>query len=209
MYIVLTDIMVCPRCESETGLILLADQIVERRIVAGSLGCPGCRTSYPIVDGFADLRSSSEGTSVTAGSESSPDAGSRDAAFRLAALMGITEGPGAVLVAGGAGELAVEIAGLVKNLEVVAVGVGPGGAGVSRVGASGRLPFLSGSMRAVAFTGAAAEEWLEEGTRVLAPVGRMVLEAAPEAVEERLRELGLDVVAAEGRTIVAERRAAA
>ena len=51
MHILLTDALTCPRCGPEHGLILLADAIEERRVVSGKLGCPNCRTTFPIAGG--------------------------------------------------------------------------------------------------------------------------------------------------------------
>lgn len=56
MHILLTDILSCPRCGPEFGLILLADRIEARRVLAGTLGCANCRSKYAIRDGVADLR---------------------------------------------------------------------------------------------------------------------------------------------------------
>ena len=46
---------------------------------------------------------------------------------------------------------------------------------------------------------------LEEGARVLGPLGRLVLEPAPERAEERLSRAGLRVIARQDRTMVAGR----
>ena len=45
----------------------------------------------------------------------------------------------------------------------------------------------------------------EEGARVLGPLGRLVLEPAPERAEERLSRAGLRVIARQDRTMVAGR----
>lgn len=51
MHLLLTDILSCPRCGPEFGLILLADRIEARRVLAGILGCANCRSKYPIREG--------------------------------------------------------------------------------------------------------------------------------------------------------------
>jgi len=207
MHIALTDHLTCPVCGPEHGLILLADRIEERRVLEGTLGCPACRERYPIVGGLADLRPRPAGP--LPGPESAPTLGPQDRAFRLAALMGVAEGPGFLLVAGDEAALAPGVARVVEGIEVVAVDVALAGwpeeAGVSRVAAGGRLPVRSGSMQAVAVTGRVADGWLEEGARVLSPFGRLVVEPAPAEAEERLRAAGLVVLAREGGTIVAAR----
>jgi uncharacterized protein YbaR (Trm112 family) len=207
MHIALTDHLSCPVCGPEHGLILLADRIEERRVLEGTLGCPACRERYPIVGGLADLRPRPAGP--LPGPESAPAVGPHDRAFRLAALMGVAEGPGFLLVAGDAAALAPGVVGVVEGIEVVAVDAALAGwpeeAGVSRVAAGDRLPVRSGSMQAVAVTGGVAAGWLEEGARVLSPFGRLVIEPAPGDAEERLRAAGLLVLAREGGTIVAAR----
>jgi len=95
MHIALTDHLTCPVCGPEHGLILLADRIEERRVLEGTLGCPACRERYPIVGGLADLRPRPAGP--LPGPESAPTLGPQDRAFRLAALMGVAEGPGFLL----------------------------------------------------------------------------------------------------------------
>src|SRR5690606_34919244 len=101
MFLPLTDLLTCPRCGPEYGLILLADRIEDRRVLAGALGCPRCHTRYPITAGLADLRlreaeepaeqTESEGTSASAG-ESAAEGSDREEAVRLAALLGLAEG---------------------------------------------------------------------------------------------------------------------
>ena len=61
MHLALTDRMICPRCGPGFGLILLAHEVRDRRILEGDLGCPNCRDQYPVRKGFADLETSSSG----------------------------------------------------------------------------------------------------------------------------------------------------
>ena len=105
MHILLTDVVVCPRCGPEFGLILLADRIVERRVLEGRLGCPNCREQYEVSGGRLDL--STPGT--VRGAAGSPDASDPavseletvpDPGVRIAALLGVTHGPAYVLLAG-------------------------------------------------------------------------------------------------------------
>ena len=130
--------------------------------------------------------------------------------MRLAALMGVTHGPGFLLVAGPGGAGAAEMAALIEVIEVVTLDAGavPGGEpGVNRVTARGaqQMPFASGKFGGVALTGSAAGLLLEEGVRVLSPVGRLVLEPAPPDAADRLAALKLRILAEEGGTIVAAR----
>ena len=206
MHILLTDALTCPRCGPGFGLILLADVLDERRVVRGHLGCPNCRSQYPIRDRVADLRSGEVDASPSVGSAGDVSE-SHDAAMRLAALMGLAGASGLAVIAGPGARHAAAVSALVPELEVIAVteSAGDGGAepGVSRVLASGAgLPFRGG-MRAVALTGGADDARLREGLRVLAPGGRLVVDPAPADAAERLRAMGAEVLLAEEGVAVA------
>lgn len=208
MHILLTDILSCPRCGPEFGLILLADRIENRRVLEGVLGCANCRERYPIRGGFGDLRPAPDAAPPA---PQAPEPGGRDEAFRLTALMGVAEGPGFLLVAGPAARLAPGIASIIdRGIEVVALDAALEGwseeAGVSRLAAAGRLPFHDRSMRAVALSGEAAAHWVDEAARVVAPLGRVVVQDAGPDAAERLEALGLQPLAQEAGTIVAVRR---
>lgn len=214
MHILLTDILSCPRCGPEFGLILLADRIEARRVLDGTLGCANCRSKYPIQEGVADLRiegsaATEPGTETAAEPAETP---SPDAALRWAALLGVTEGPAYLLIAGPAAALAGEIASLIEHIEVIAATDTPRPApavpGVSRIAVSGgHLPFYSGRVNGVALSGDSAGALLEEGMRVLGPLGRIVIDPAPSDVEERIGRAGLNVLLHQDRTLVAARAA--
>jgi uncharacterized protein YbaR (Trm112 family) len=165
MYILLTDALTCPRCGPEFGLLVLADRMEERRVVEGRLGCPNCRSAYPIHDAAADLRVNASASTDPPSGES---AGSRpsvveddEAAVRLAALMGLAGASGLAMLAGPGARHAAAVSALVPELEVVAVTERPealpGRApGVSRLAAGeAALPFRGGALRAAALTGGA------------------------------------------------------
>ncbi|HEX2191272.1 MAG TPA: hypothetical protein VHG51_20345 [Longimicrobiaceae bacterium] len=204
MHILLTDILRCPRCGPEFGLVLLADAVEERRVAAGRLGCANCREMYPVAEGVVDLRVPGReplpgGGEVAAGSEE---------AVRLAALLGLAEAWGSVLLVGAGADLANALASLVPGVEVVhatdAPGASAGGGGVSRVAAGEPLPFAPRSLRGVSL-GPGAAGLLEEGVRVLAPGGRLVVEGAAEGGAEALSGAGLRVLLDQEGWVVAER----
>jgi uncharacterized protein YbaR (Trm112 family)/SAM-dependent methyltransferase len=56
VHLLLTDRVTCPRCGPRFGLILLAERVVDRRVLEGHLGCPNCREHYPVRKGYGDLR---------------------------------------------------------------------------------------------------------------------------------------------------------
>jgi uncharacterized protein YbaR (Trm112 family) len=199
MHTSLTDLLVCPRCGPTYGLILLPREVRERRVEAGVLGCANCRERYPIEAGEADLR-------VVRGPRSAPPAGvagDEAEAVRLAALMGLADARGTVLVAGAAAAQAAGVAAVVPEIEVVVVD-GWAGERVSRVRVGEVLPLRSRSLRGVALTGDRVS-LLDEGARVLGPEGRLVLEPAPARARERLDAAGLTVLVDEGETLVSTR----
>jgi uncharacterized protein YbaR (Trm112 family) len=220
MFLPLTDLLTCPRCGPEAGLILLAHRIEDRRVLEGALGCPRCQERYRVAGGFAELRytlaelEGGAGAALEGGAAVGASAGAAGAAsegeeaVRLAALLGIMEGGGYVLVVGPGVTRAPALAALLEGLEVVAVDASvaawPEERGVSRLGATRALPLHGRSMRGVVLTGG-AESLLEEAVRVLAPGGRLVVEPASTAVAARVEAAGLKVRAHEGQVLVAMR----
>lgn len=204
MHILLTDILRCPRCGPEFGLVLLADRVEERRVSAGRLGCANCREMYPVRAGELDLRV--PGAAVVPAADGVPAA--PDDAVRLAALLGLTEAWGSVAVAGVGADLANALAILVPGVEVVHVAGAPGGGEgegrLSRVLAGAPLPFAPGSLRGVAL-GRPAAGLADEGVRLLAPVGRLVVEGAPPGAAGAFAAGGVRVLLDQEGWLVAER----
>jgi uncharacterized protein YbaR (Trm112 family) len=210
MHILLTDILSCPRCGPEFGLVLLADRVEERRVLEGRLGCPNCREQYPVRDGELDARVSTAAAPASGDDGGTSEGGAIDdagAAVRLAALLGLAEARGTVLIAGPEAALAAEVAALVPELEVVALVGEPGGGdeqpGVSRIAAGAGLPFRSRALRGVALTGGADAALLAEGVRVLQPGARLVVERASAGTAETLSGLGAQVMLEQEGTVVA------
>ncbi|MEJ2678028.1 MAG: hypothetical protein P8174_03010, partial [Gemmatimonadota bacterium] len=96
MHILLTDILSCPRCGPEHGLVLMAERVEDRRVREGVLGCANCRERYAVHGGLVDLRvAGQEVLGRDSEAESVPDGAEEpEEAVRLAALMGVTEGSG-------------------------------------------------------------------------------------------------------------------
>lgn len=202
MHILLTDITSCPRCGPGFGLILLVEEITDRRVQHGWLGCPNCRERYRIADGVADLRGGGEPLEPSAAAAP----GTHDAA-RLAALAGVTHGPAYLLVAGPASAHAAALAELLPEVHVIAAAGEAGSAhtDVTRLLVARALPFYSGRLAGVVLSGAAAAALLEEGARVLAPGGRLVLEPVPGDAADRIERAGLRMMAVAPDVAVAAR----
>ncbi|TVP59224.1 MAG: hypothetical protein EA351_01940 [Gemmatimonadales bacterium] len=206
MHLLLTDRLACPRCGPEFGLILMAGDVRDRRVFEGHLGCFNCREEYPVDGGIADLRPPPRGR-IDEASALPPDDPER--ALRLAALLGVREGPGHLLVMGEPAAQAERVAAIVEAIEVVAVHPGFEGTdevgGVSRVRVGNVLPLQSYAMRGVALEGAFVTSHLEEGLRVLSPGARLVLMGAPNGTLEALEARGLELLLATDRALVAQR----
>jgi uncharacterized protein YbaR (Trm112 family) len=177
VHILLTDLLACPRCGPEHGLVLLADRVEERRVIEGRLGCPNCREQYRIHAGVADLRSAAESGHAERGASGEGAPPDPDEAMRLGALLGLAEAAGTVLLAGQCSRHAPALASLLEQLEVVAYGaaepVGGAATRVTRMRGGARLPFRDGVLRGVALSAAAAPP--AEALRVVQPGGRVVL----------------------------------
>jgi uncharacterized protein YbaR (Trm112 family) len=223
MHILLTDALTCPRCGPAFGLILIADEMRDRRVLRGGLGCPNCRESYPVAGGVADLRvrgeegiepevePPGEGAESTNGggdagvSGAGGAADSMESGYRVAALLGVGDLPSTVLVAGYPRSVSSAVAGLLPESQVAA-SIGDDEApatGASWIRHGVRLPFRTGSLKGVAIAGNSAGELLAESTRALAPGGRIVMENAPVGAVDRLAALGLELLLEQDGVVVA------
>jgi uncharacterized protein YbaR (Trm112 family) len=168
MFIELTDHLRCPADHPESFLVLLPDQIEDRSVRSGQLGCPVCGRTFQVVDGVLD-----------AGEAPRPaDSGSILDADALSTLVGL-HGPGGYLVldgppASGWREVAV------LNPGVALVAVNPPDEmkdepGISVIRGT-RLPIKSRSMRGVVLGRPFAEDarWIQEAVRVVLPGLRVV-----------------------------------
>lgn len=195
MHVLLTDRLSCPRCGPEFGLILLAERMDDRRVLAGRMGCPNCRDRFPVSRGFGDLRAPPRAELSEAGGL---PAAEPEATERLQALLAVAEGPGNLVLAGPVAAHAAGLADRVPELEVVAVSPAlrddPERAGVSRLVSRPGLPFFSGTFRGAALSGDASDALLEEAARVLAPGARLVVFDAPPDARARAEAGGLRVL---------------
>ena len=183
MFIELTDVLRCPADHPEQYLVLLPDQVENRVVVSGELGCPVCGETFPIEDGITRLGDPPDISS----SVPSLDAGAADA------FLGLTGPGGYVVLVGGVALLGVELAGLLDGVHLVALNAPaglPGGADLSVIG-SGRIPLKTGSVRGVVLGAGYGSDpvWLEEAHRVVLPGLRIVGEG-PEPAREGWEALG-------------------
>jgi uncharacterized protein YbaR (Trm112 family) len=201
VHILLTDVLTCPRCGPRFGLIVLADRLDDRRVVEGRLGCANCREEFSVRDGVADLRFPRGAPAPVAG------AAPRDAesALRLAALLGVRDRPGMVLLLGVDADTAEEVARLLPGAQVIVAGEdgGTGARALSRVRLAGSLPFRDASLRGAVVGGEPAPELLDELSRALAPGAHLVVDPAASGTAQTLVDRGLGVVLDQEGVVVA------
>jgi len=208
VHLLLTDRLTCPRCGPEFGLIVLTEEMEQRRVLRGRLGCSNCRDTFPIRGGFGDLRAPPRGA-LSPGRVGPPREVDNAETEQLVALVGIPEGPGTLVLVGAVALHAAGFAERVHGIEVAAVDEGlrswPETPGVSRLAARPGLPFFGRSLRGAVVDGELGVAWVREAARVVAPLGRVVVVGAPEETAGTLSEAGLVVLASEGGTVVAAR----
>jgi uncharacterized protein YbaR (Trm112 family) len=204
MHILLTDVVTCPRCGPEFGLIVLADRLEDRTVIDGQLGCANCREEYPIRERVADLR-----TRRTEGSEPPPPLPSSDAerGYRMAALLGVTGPSGPIVVDSADLRLVEEVQRHLPDANVLGVsrGLPREGAGDSMgwLLCDETLPFRSRSLGGVALASGDPISLLEEALRTLGRGARVVIDPAPSGVADELLELGAEVLLQEAMVAVA------
>ena len=206
MHLFLTDRTICPRCGPGFGLILLAHEVLDRRVFEGDLGCSNCREQYPVRAGFADLRPPPRTSLVQTQSDTSSEPVELEETVRLGALLGVTEGPGTLLIKGPKARFAQAITDLIGGVEVVAEGLDllPAAEteGVSRLLAGRRIPFMSDTFRAVLMSGEIGSSDLDEAARVVGHGGRVVVLDAPRGKSGQLEALGFTILLEEGGVLV-------
>jgi len=170
----------CPREHEESGLVLVADATRGRHVVTGVLGCPICEAEYPVRAGVAYF------TDAVAAAGDARD----DEVIRTAAMLGLTEPGGVVMLAGHWASLAnaiSEIGGalvLVVNPPAITQYDEP----VSVMYAGDQVPIAEHALRAIAIDAPLPANNLAS---VLRPKGRLVATHAvsvPPAIDEIARD---------------------
>ena len=179
MFSELVESLRCVRPHAAAGLVAIADEVADRDIRRGSLGCPSCHAEFPIADAVADFRLGREGPPLPAAKSRVDD----ELALRAGALLGLAEGGGLVVLAGEWTACAPELAAFVEPLRVLAIEPAAGIAGtpgLSLARTAGEIPLRAGSARGIALDAAhAGSGYLESAVAALVPRGRLI---APVAV---------------------------
>jgi hypothetical protein len=173
MFIALAEFLRCPAGHAEdTQCVVLPEQMVDRDVRSGVVGCPICRREYPIVNGAAVFGASpARPTGLVA---ALPDPAV------VQALLGIAGPGGYVVLAGSAVGLTAGLRALQSGVHIVAVNPPddretPGGA-VSVVCHDRTFPLKSAMARGVVIGSEyACQPWLDEGARLLLKGLRLVV----------------------------------
>lgn len=235
MFLELAEALDCPRCREAFGLVAFVAEAEGRRVLAGRLGCPLCEVEYPILEGaidFADPEVDREtgaqaepATGVATGegppSAASPPPDTGELPLRLAALLGVGERSGIVVLLGpGLGAHGPAVARLAERAEVISWLPEPvegdgsatgyeladleAGFDPIRGAAPSRWPIRSGFLDGVAL-GPDVDAPLEEAIRCLKVGARLVIVGAETAAWAELGERGVRELARDGTTWVGER----
>lgn len=210
----LTEILACPVCGPAHGMIAFVERLEAGFIVSGHVDCPQCEIRYPVRDGVLEIGSPPRGEDP-AGPRDEPPA--PDEAALADALVGPSAVAGPILVVEGgaytAGHLAASREGAVIEYSDTRLPSVHPAEGVTRIvahtvpGESPGLPFRSGSIGAIVLGRSATPDPLEL-SRVLREGGRFVVLAPGSRLSDWAEIVGVEVLAADARALVAVRVAA-
>jgi hypothetical protein len=184
MFIELVDALRCPAGHAESHLVAAIDELVDRDVVSGMLGCPVCRSEFAVRDG--ELWMVSNEIPAVAVRPTDPDSD----ALRLAASLDLRSEKGFAILRGPWCSLAGKIAEISPTHLVL---LDPPAntrvsAGTSVVHGGGVVPFGAGTAVAAATDDAdhafALANTVSSGGRVVGPIGVPV----PPSVKELLRD---------------------
>lgn len=206
MFLELTDLLTCPRCGPQHGLVLLVEEVRERRVLRGWLGCPRCRTDFRVDRGIADLRLDTD--RVVADPRPLDEA---ELGLKIVALSAVAQEGGYLLLGERLTPAAPVVSELAPELEVIAVSGKTWEGGddverVSRIVSDTHFPLVEYRLRGVAIAPGGNGELVAAAARRVAVGGRLVLFDASREDLEEVGRCGLSLLAAEGGTAVAERR---
>jgi uncharacterized protein YbaR (Trm112 family) len=150
----------CPREHEESGLVLVADETHGRHVVTGVLGCPVCEAEYPVRSGVAYFVNPTAADADTRNHE----------IIRTAAMLGLTEPGGVIMLAGQWASTADVISEIAEAL-VLVVNAPARADYAARVSVlyADQLPIAEGALRA-----AAIDAPVDDVASVLRPKGRLV-----------------------------------
>ena len=171
MFIELVEVLRCIREHDESWLVASIDELRERSIQRGTLGCPVCGAEYPIASGIADF---SGGASRNVVEGSDRDAG--DIAARAGGFLALA-GVSGVVVLGGDWTRGAELLSQATDVRIVAAN-SPDDvretASVAFVTIADSIPLGAGSCAGVALDDSFSAAAAESARRVVRAGGRIV-----------------------------------
>ncbi len=222
MFLELAEVLDCPDCDESVGLVTFVDEAESRRVVEGRLGCPLCEIEVPIRRGTMRFDLSDAARRATPRDATEQPAGETapEAPLRLAALLGVSDRAGMVVLLGPRlAAHAAAIARLGDRLEVLvwlpdaagrspsaAAGVEDLVAGVDPLlgAAPNRWPIRSSALHGIALAAPIALP-LSEITRCARPGARLVVETPTPADLDALAASAFTEVASDATVWVGER----
>jgi uncharacterized protein YbaR (Trm112 family) len=161
MHLDIVPTLRCPREHEESGLVLVADATRGRHVVTGVLGCPVCEAEYPVRAAVAYFADPVRVFTLKRDDE----------AIRTAAMLGLTEPGGEIMLAGRWASTADAISDIAEALVLVVnpLVIASHVERVSVLYAGERLPIAPNALRA-----AAIDAPLPDVASVLRSKGRLV-----------------------------------
>lgn len=201
MFIDLIETLRCPRPHEDSWLVGAFDELSDRDVRAGRLGCPVCRAEYPIVEGVVHFDPPTEPDPE----KHEPSGIGADTALRLAAMLDLASPGGVIVLHGEWGRAGSMLAGFVET-RLLLLDPPAGLAERERLSAvvcRDAVPVAAGSCRGIAIHDAAAvEQRTSSIASALKARGRLVIPAAVPLPE------GFEVLARDASWVVGERTAA-
>lgn len=180
MFIEVADFLKCPGAHEYQPCVVIPNDLEDRKVVSGVVGCPVCKGEFPIRYGRAIF---GEAALVA-----SP--GEHDAAT-LQALLGLMS-PGGYLVLVGSVVNCWRELGELAGTHVIGVNAPAtleGGEGLSLLDTPGEIPLKSSSVRGVVLSSAQTSgEWVKEAARIVLP-GQRVVAVAETVVADNLEKV--------------------
>jgi uncharacterized protein YbaR (Trm112 family) len=175
VFIELLDLLRCPKPHDETWLVASFNNVSNRFVESGTLGCPICSAQYPIENGVADFSGGLSSPSRDA-QRSAASHNREELATRAGAFLDATE-PGATVVLGGAWAHAAEVLSSLAEVRVIALN--PEGdvkesASVGLVRVAAEIPLAADSCLGVAIDAWFNSAIVGAALRVVRPGGRVV-----------------------------------
>lgn len=187
IFLELVDSLRCVKPHEDSWLVARADAMDARHIIRGELGCPICASRYPVREGVVDFSANVSHPRRVRAEEGM--------ALRAAALLGLTEPGGLVVLAGDWSAAANELLSITDGVRLLALDYAEGlesGGELSLALIDDVLPLAEGCARGIALDLAHSTGSLLAGAALaLAPGGRLLAPASA-PVPPLLRELARD-----------------